>query len=73
MGCGPKGGGMSIIFVLLGLIWAGIGVANVFMGASNGLSTNVLSMSIIFNGIVFVFPGLVLLGIGAMIESKKKA
>jgi uncharacterized membrane protein len=66
---------MGILLIVVGVIWALIGAANLIgmpwttLQAASGL----LAFGLIFNMVLFVIPGLVLAGIGRMIEKRKTA
>jgi hypothetical protein len=64
---------MGKLLIFVGGLWALIGVGNVVMmdwGA--GSDTTVQTLGVILNGVLFVMPGLVVLGIGAMLDRKKR-
>jgi hypothetical protein len=64
---------MGKFMMVAGAIWGAIGALNVLMGAANGISSGVLTFSIIFNGAVFCFPGLVVYALGARLANPKTA
>lgn len=53
---------MKVIIFWVGLIWAIIGVANI-NGAAD-LSDGWFAFGMILNFVLFIFPGLVLVGLG---------
>ncbi len=62
---------MAVIGIFLGVIgagWAVLGVANVAMMASNG--STLMAFGLIFNMALFVLPGLVVAGLGALLFRK---
>lgn len=63
---------MGLLFIIIGVGWALIGVGN-FMGTLNAhASDTMIGFSMIFQFILFIFPGLVLMGIGQMMRNKAK-
>lgn len=65
---------MSSLLKLIGLGWAIIGIANFcsLAGRTPPASSSMLSISIVFQAMVFVIPGLILAGIGCGIAKKKE-
>lgn len=63
---------MDKIFVILGAIWMLIGIGNIVCMPWGSNNPTILIMGLLVNGIFFLFPGLVVIGIGAMLEKKKK-
>ena len=62
---------MGSFFRIAGMLWAALGVANVALNPGWRTSNEtVLSIALVFNGVVFVFPGLVILGIGELMYRK---
>ena len=54
---------MKVIIFWFGLFWAFIGAANI-AGAAGQVSNGFFMFGIILNFMVFIFPGLVLVGLG---------
>ena len=54
---------MKVIIFWFGLIWAIIGVANI-AGAAGQVSSGWFAFGMILNFVLFIFPGLVLVGLG---------
>ena len=74
---------MRVLLQAVGVFWAGLGVANFIFGL-DGMSLDSVSnaytgdadrvaSSLIFSFLVFVLPGLVLLGLGSMIKPSSKS
>lgn len=61
------------VLMVVGVLWAGLGVANVVTMFRQGASDSVLTAGLIFNGLAFVLPGLVLLGIGQLVHKRPTA
>lgn len=61
---------MAKLLQWVGAIWAVLGVVNVFLMPWGEKLSTFLSFGIILNMLIYVFPGLVLLGIGYAIERK---
>jgi hypothetical protein len=61
---------MATLLKWVGGIWAVLGVLNVLSSLSQERSEIVLAWSLILNMLIYIFPGLVLLGIGSAIESR---
>lgn len=64
---------MGKFMMVAGGIWAAIGALNVVIGAAQGVSSGVLTFSVIFNGALFCFPGLVVYALGARLAKPKAA
>lgn len=64
---------MSMFIRLVGLAWAFIGGGNIIMMPWSDGGEMLLAGGVIFNGVLFILPGLVVYGIGAMIASNKGA
>ena len=68
---------MGVFLFIVGVIWALIGVGNIYSGLSNiaasGWSSNWASFNLIFNMVLFVLPGLVVAGLGYHISAKKQS
>lgn len=63
---------MGTLLIVIGGIWALIGGGNlVGMPWTSGAS-GILTMGLMFNMLVFVFPGLILVGLGSRMRSKKR-
>jgi hypothetical protein len=62
---------MGKFMMVAGGIWAGLGALNVLSGMWQGVSSGVLTISIIFNGVAFCFPGLVVYALGARMAKPK--
>ena len=66
---------MGILLFAVGLLWAGIGIANIYSGLSNisasGWSSNFASLNLMINVPIFVIPGLVAVGLGHYLHNKK--
>lgn len=54
---------MKVFIFWIGLIWAVIGVGNIG-GSAGQVSDNIFVFGMIFNFVLFIFPGLVLVGLG---------
>lgn len=63
---------MGTLLIVIGGIWALIGGGNlVGMPWTSGAS-GILTMGLMFNMLVFVFPGLILVGLGSRMRSKNR-
>jgi len=65
---------VGIVLLLVGLIWAVIGVGNiVFMDWTPGPAgaTGIQTFGLMFNMLLFILPGLVVGGIGAMLLKRR--
>lgn len=63
---------MAMLLRLVGAIWAGLGAANVvgmFMG-EQPLSSGISTFGLIFNMVLFIIPGLVLVGLASRMDKK---
>ena len=74
---------MRVFLQAVGVFWAGLGVANFIFGL-DGMSLETIGnvytgdadrivSSLIFSFMLFVLPGLVLLGLGSMIKPPAKS
>lgn len=62
---------MGSFFRIAGMLWAALGVANIVLNPGWRTSNEtMLSITLVFNVAVFVFPGLVILGIGELMYRK---
>jgi hypothetical protein len=62
---------MATFLKWAGALWALLGLADVVVGFSKEVSPTVGAISLMFNGLVFCFPGLVLFALGARMASGK--
>ena len=64
---------MGSFFRIAGILWAALGVSNIVLspGWHTGNDTMV-AITLVFNGVMFLFPGLVVLGIGELMYRKSK-
>jgi uncharacterized membrane protein YkvI len=58
---------MSVLLKVVGGIWAIVGSANIVMMFRNDASSNIGTFGVLLNFVLFIFPGLVIYGIGAAI------
>jgi hypothetical protein len=58
---------MSVLLKVIGGIWAILGSANIVMMFRNDVSSSIGTFGVLWNFVVFIFPGLVVYGIGAAI------
>ena len=58
---------MSVLLEVVGGIWAILGSANIVMMFRNDASSNIGTFGVLLNFVLFIFPGLVVYGIGAAI------
>ena len=58
---------MSVLLKVVGGIWAILGSANIVMMFRNDLLSSIEAFEILLNFVVFIFPGLVVYGVGAVI------
>lgn len=63
---------LSSLLVVVGALWALLGLANIFLmpWSTAGAGSPILTYGLIFNGLAFVMPGLVVIGIGEMLRKK---
>jgi hypothetical protein len=65
---------MGQLLKVIGIGWAVLGALNicsiVWQGASSGSPSPTVSLGLVFNFLVFILPGLVLAGVGALIDRK---
>lgn len=54
---------MKVIIFWFGLFWAVMGIANI-AGAAGQVSNGWFAFGMILNFVLFIFPGLVLVGLG---------
>jgi hypothetical protein len=62
---------MDTLLMGVGIGWALVGVGNFITGASRGLAEGWIATSLLVNGVVFVLPGLALIGWGLRMRSQK--
>jgi len=58
---------MSVLLRVVGGIWAILGSANIVMMFRNDVSSSIGTFGVLLNFVLFIFPGLVVYGIGAAI------
>jgi len=64
---------MWIVLLVVGLGWALLGVGNLIMVAAKpGATEGVVAVAMMFNGLLFVLPGLMLAGIGALVRGRRQ-
>lgn len=63
---------MGILLMIVGYGWAALGVANIFMMDWANISEAAGGFGLMFNGLLFILPGLVVGGIGSMIRGRSK-
>ena len=64
--CGEcRGTGMSVLLKVVGGIWAILGSAYIVMMFRNDVSSSIGVFGLLWNFVLFIFPGLVVYGIGA--------
>jgi len=56
---------------VIGGIWAILGSANIVMMFRDDVSSSIGAFGLLWNLVVFIFPGLVLFGIGAAIRRSR--
>lgn len=63
---------MASLLVIVGALWAIIGVANIFgmPWSTTAPGSPLITYGLVFNILLFVFPGLILIGIGEMVRKK---
>lgn len=64
---------MGILLMLIGYGWAAIGAGNLLMADWGTMSEGVMVFVLIFNGLLFVLPGLIVGGLGGLMRRKGKA
>ena len=62
---------MNTLLLVVGVGWALVGVGNFITGASQGLAEGWIATSLLWNGVLFVLPGLALVGWGLRMRSQK--
>lgn len=63
---------MGIFLVVVGGLWAVIGIGNLIGMPWTTMETTMASIGLVVNMVLFIIPGLILAGLGVMIENKKK-
>jgi hypothetical protein len=58
---------MSVLLKVVGGIWAILGSANIVMMFRSDVSSSIGTFGVLLNFVLFIFPGLVVYGIGAAI------
>ena len=58
---------MSVLLKVVGGIWTILGSANIVMMFRNDVSSSIGTFGVLLNFVLFIFPGLVVYGIGAAI------
>lgn len=64
---------MSSLLGIVGGLWAIVGVANLVMFDWNTSGSGLQTYAVIFNMVLFVIPGLILMGIAKRLDSRKEA
>ena len=62
---------MDTLLRVVGVGWALVGVGNFITGARQGLAEGWIATSLLWNGVLFVLPGLALVGWGLRMRSQK--
>ena len=62
---------MGTLLKIIGSIWVIIGIANIALMPWDNAGETLLGFGFIFNGLVFILPGLVVYGIGDLIQRRK--
>jgi len=57
------------LILLSGLAWAGLGMANVWIAATE--DPTALAITIVVNGVLMIIPGLMLAGVGGLLARKR--
>jgi hypothetical protein len=63
---------MGTLLKIVGGIWAIIGIANIALMPWANAGETLLGFGFIFNGLLFILPGLVVYGIGDLIQRRKR-
>jgi hypothetical protein len=63
---------MDRLLKVVGAVWAVLGAANIIGMPWTGPSSGILLFGIMFNMLLFVFPGLILYGVGAGISRRRR-
>lgn len=63
---------MGTLLIVIGGVWALIGGGNIVGMPWTSGASGILTMGLMFNMLVFVFPGLILVGLGSRMRSKKQ-
>ena len=63
---------MGLLLIIIGVIWAIIGVINIFMSPlfPGGTEAGILAL-LTYNATLFILPGLGVFGVGIVITKKK--
>ena len=61
---------MGVLLKWLGIVWAIIGVANIAATSGGGTTQ---AFGLMFNVLLFIFPGLLVAGLGAVLQKKSAA
>jgi len=65
---------MGTLLLVLGLVWAFLGAANIVAAFANtSLTAGWQTFGIIFNMVVFILPGLAVAGLGELLRRKRRA
>mgnify|MGYP001769650410 CR=1 FL=1 len=61
------------LLVLVGVGWAALGVANVWIAAGRGdMSDAALGLTLLVNGALMLLPGLMVAGVGGLLAKKER-
>lgn len=61
---------MGILLMLVGGLWAVLGVMNVVSVANGPAASNLTAFALIFNMALFILPGLVVAGLGKVLYNR---
>jgi hypothetical protein len=64
---------MASLLRIVGAVWAILGLLNIFGMPWSGGAEGLLSFGLMFNVVLFILPGLVLVGIGEAISRRSKS
>ena len=64
---------MSVLLKIVGTVWALIGILGLYQLFSGSIPSSPTSsaFSVMFNGLLFILPGLGLAGLGEMVSRRK--
>ncbi len=64
---------MGIFLIIIGLIWAIIGFANIITAFSKGISETMGTINLLVNFVLFILPGLAVSGIGGLLFKSSRS
>jgi hypothetical protein len=62
----------GVVLIVIGVAWALLGVANVWLAAGHELSDAALGLTLLVNGALMLLPGLMLAGLGGLLARRDR-